>query len=61
MTDADFYDRISGAGQEYDRCPRCFGRGWLRTPASEDYDCPACEGTGEMTPGRRRELGLPPA
>jgi hypothetical protein len=62
LTDAHYYDRISSeAGPEYPHCPRCFGRGWLRTPDSEDYDCPACEGTGEVTPSRRRELGLPPA
>lgn len=64
MTDADYYDRISGEGQNWpfdDRCPRCFGRGWLRTPDSEDYNCPTCEGTGEVTPSRRHELGLPAA
>ena len=58
MTDADYYDRISGWTEAGRRCPDCGGRGWKRTPDSEDYNCRTCDGEGYVTTA---DLGGPAA
>lgn len=30
-------------------CVSCDGHGWVEDPDGEQWDCPACEGTGEET------------
>lgn len=46
LTDAGYDDRTSAWTEAGRRCPGCGGRGWKRTPDSEDYDCRTCKGEG---------------